>query len=53
MIRKQQARRQSKESLAKSVRKHFNSLGIQENDVIVDFIYKVRREKRARTGEAK
>ncbi|QPG94953.1 hypothetical protein C2857_007403 [Epichloe festucae Fl1] len=45
MIRKQQARRQSKDGLEKAVRKHFNGLGIQENDVIVDFIYKVRSQK--------
>lgn len=28
-----------------AVRKHFNGMGIQENDVIVDFIYKIRSEK--------
>lgn len=50
MIRKQKARRQSKDDLAKSVRKHFNGLGIQENDVIVDLIFKVRSEKTARAG---
>lgn len=27
------------------MRKHFNGLGIQENDVIVDFIYKVRNHQ--------
>ena len=48
MIRKQQAQRQSKNGLATAVRKHFNNLGIQENDVIVDFIFKVRSEKDAR-----
>ncbi|KAG6006172.1 hypothetical protein E4U21_007282 [Claviceps maximensis] len=50
MIRKLQAQRQSKDGLAKAVRKHFNGLGIQENDVIVDFIYKIRSEKMARGG---
>ncbi|KHN94189.1 uncharacterized protein MAM_07926 [Metarhizium album ARSEF 1941] len=50
MIRKHQTRRQSKESLAKVVRKHFNGLGIQENDVVVDFIYKIRNEKMAKAG---
>ncbi|KAK5998642.1 hypothetical protein PT974_01023 [Cladobotryum mycophilum] len=45
MVRKRQVRRQSKEHLALAVRKHFNGLGIQENDVIVDFIYKIRNEK--------
>ncbi|KAK2028049.1 hypothetical protein LX32DRAFT_640300 [Colletotrichum zoysiae] len=42
MARKKENRRQSKEQLTMSVRKHFNGLGIQENDVIVDFIHKVR-----------
>ncbi|KZL87385.1 hypothetical protein CI238_03881 [Colletotrichum incanum] len=42
MARKRENRRQSKEQLAMSVRKHFNGVGIQENDVIVDFIHKVR-----------
>ncbi|KAK9435300.1 uncharacterized protein G6M90_00g022420 [Metarhizium brunneum] len=50
MTRKQQTRRQSKDNLAKAVRKHFNGLGIQENDVVVDFIYKIRNEKMARAG---
>ncbi|OAQ69014.1 sin3 binding region of histone deacetylase complex subunit SAP30 domain-containing protein [Pochonia chlamydosporia 170] len=50
MIRKQQARRESKDTLAKAVRKHFNGLGIQENDVIVDFIYRIRSEKISRAG---
>ncbi|KUJ10293.1 uncharacterized protein LY89DRAFT_256913 [Mollisia scopiformis] len=38
----QQHRRQSKEQLANAVRKHFNSMGIEENKVVVDFLYKVR-----------
>jgi hypothetical protein len=42
MARRAQFRRQSKEELTKAVRRHFNSAGIQENDVIVDFIHKVR-----------
>lgn len=50
MIRKQEARRQSKESLEKTVRKHFNGLGIHENDVIVDFLYKIRSAKLPRVG---
>ncbi|KAK2608956.1 hypothetical protein QQS21_002532 [Conoideocrella luteorostrata] len=50
MQRKQQSRRQSKDGLAKAVRKHFNGIGIQENDVIVDFIYKVRSQKSSRGG---
>ncbi|KAI4859676.1 hypothetical protein F4820DRAFT_143619 [Hypoxylon rubiginosum] len=42
MARRQEYRRQSKEDLTKVVRKHFNALGVQENDVIVDFVHKVR-----------
>lgn len=45
MARRKQARRQTKEQLATTVRKHFNGVGIQENDVIVDFIYKVHSDK--------
>ncbi|PTB70748.1 hypothetical protein BBK36DRAFT_1175374 [Trichoderma citrinoviride] len=56
MVRKQQIKRQSKDQLALAVRKHFNGLGIQENDVIVDFIYKVRNhqspKKQAPTKQA-
>ncbi|KAI1482623.1 hypothetical protein F4774DRAFT_370266 [Daldinia eschscholtzii] len=42
MARRLEYRRQSKESLTKAVRKHFNALGVQETDVIVDFVHKVR-----------
>lgn len=42
MARRREARKQSKEKLALLVRKHFNGVGVQENDVIVDFIHKVR-----------
>ncbi|KAJ6783434.1 hypothetical protein PWT90_01681 [Aphanocladium album] len=45
MVRKRQARRQNKDHLALAVRKHFNGVGIQENDVIVDFICKIRHSK--------
>ncbi len=45
MVRKKKARRQNKDHLALAVRKHFNGVGIQENDVIVDFICKVRHSK--------
>lgn len=44
MIRRREARRQSKDQLALAVRKHFNGMGVQENDVIVDFIYKIRHD---------
>ncbi|KAI1176768.1 hypothetical protein F4777DRAFT_545081 [Nemania sp. FL0916] len=42
MARRAQFRRQTKDDLAKVVRRHFNSVGIQENDVIVDFMHKVK-----------
>ncbi|KAL2753460.1 hypothetical protein ACRALDRAFT_1077491 [Sodiomyces alcalophilus JCM 7366] len=42
MARRREERRQGKDKLALLVRKHFNGVGIQENDVIVDFIHKVR-----------
>jgi histone deacetylase complex subunit SAP30 len=42
MARHRDQRRQSKDQLANAVRKHFNGLGIQENEVVVDFLYKVR-----------
>lgn len=48
MARKKHARRQSKDRLALAVRKHFNGMGVQENDVIVDFIYKLRTENSAK-----
>lgn len=40
MARKKNKRRQGKDDLANAVRKHFNGLGIQENEAIVDFLYK-------------
>lgn len=42
MARKAVYRRQSKEDLAKAARKHFNGQGVQENDVVVAFLHKVR-----------
>ncbi|KAI1162419.1 hypothetical protein F5B18DRAFT_384424 [Nemania serpens] len=45
MARRAQFRRQSKEDLAKAVRSHFNGVGIQENDVIVDFLHKVKHPR--------
>ncbi len=47
MLRRKK-QRQSKEQLTRAVRKHFNGLGIQENDVIVDFIYKIRTDNAAK-----
>jgi histone deacetylase complex subunit SAP30 len=46
MIRRKAAR-QSKERLTMAVRKHFNDFGIQENDVIVDLICKLKTQDTA------
>lgn len=40
--RRKELRRQSKAQLANTTRKHSNNLGVQENDVIVDFLHKTR-----------
>lgn len=42
MAQRKGSRRQSMDQLANAVRKHFNSMGIAENEVVVDFLYKVR-----------
>lgn len=42
MAQRKESRRQSKDQLANACRKHFNSMGIAENEVVVDFLYKVR-----------
>jgi hypothetical protein len=49
MARRKEERRQSKEQLANSVRKHFNSMGIIESEVVVDFLYKVRWQGELKT----
>jgi hypothetical protein len=48
MTRRRDQRRQSKEQLANAVRKHFNGLGIQENEVVVDFLYRVKWQGESR-----
>ncbi len=50
MARRKEERRQSKEQLANSVRKHFNSMGINESEVVVDFLYKVRWQGESSEG---
>jgi histone deacetylase complex subunit SAP30 len=49
MVRRQKKKRQAKEQLALAVRKHFNGLGVQENDVIVDLIYKIQIQNAQRS----
>ncbi|KAK3944897.1 hypothetical protein QBC46DRAFT_147718 [Diplogelasinospora grovesii] len=44
IARRKEFRRQSKDQLTGTVRKHFNGLGVQENDIIVDFLHKVRSQ---------
>ncbi|KAL1852143.1 hypothetical protein VTK73DRAFT_9272 [Phialemonium thermophilum] len=52
MARRKELRRQSKDQLANTIRKHFNGLGVQENDVIVDFLHKVRSQAEAKHRKA-
>ncbi|EPQ65464.1 BgtA-20316 [Blumeria graminis f. sp. tritici] len=47
MASKKCDRRQSKDQLAAAVKKHFKSMGIVENDVIVEFLYKVRHQDKS------
>ncbi|KAI1853307.1 hypothetical protein JX265_000194 [Neoarthrinium moseri] len=42
MARRREYKRQSKEELVQVVRKHFNGLGVQENDVVVNFLHRVK-----------
>jgi len=44
IARRRELRRQTKDQLTNVVRKHFNGLGVQENDIIVDFLHKVRSQ---------
>lgn len=47
MLRKKK-QRQSKEQLARTIRKHFNGQGVNENDVIPETIFKVRNDNAER-----
>jgi histone deacetylase complex subunit SAP30 len=49
MARRIDFRRQSQQQLAGVVRKHFNGLGVQENEIIVDFLHKVRGDGVSKT----
>ena len=44
IARRKEFRRQTSDQLNAAVRKHFNAMGLQENDVIVEFLHKVRKE---------
>ncbi|KAK4448096.1 hypothetical protein QBC34DRAFT_118758 [Podospora aff. communis PSN243] len=44
IARRKELRRQTEDQLNNTVRKHFNGLGVQENDIIVDFLHKVRSQ---------
>lgn len=44
MARPKSSRRVHKDQLALAVRKHFNSLGVSENEVIVDWLYKTKHQ---------
>jgi histone deacetylase complex subunit SAP30 len=45
IARRKDLRRQTVEHLATAVRKHFNGLGVQESDIIIDFLHKVRTQR--------
>ncbi|CAK4031994.1 Hypothetical predicted protein [Lecanosticta acicola] len=47
MARKKEKRRISKEQLALAVRKNFNGAAVNEIDVVVDLVYKVRNQDKA------
>ncbi|KAK4226340.1 hypothetical protein QBC38DRAFT_366749 [Podospora fimiseda] len=42
IARRKDIRRQTKDQLTNAVRKHFNGQGAQENDIIVEFLHKIR-----------
>jgi hypothetical protein len=44
MNRRKTQRRQTKEQVATAVRKHFNSMGVSENDIIADLLFSVRHK---------
>ncbi|POS70177.1 hypothetical protein DHEL01_v211430 [Diaporthe helianthi] len=50
LARKQAFRRQTKSQLATTVRKHFSSQAVQENDAVVDFVHRVRRGRLTKTS---
>ncbi|KAK3697969.1 hypothetical protein LTR37_017193 [Vermiconidia calcicola] len=47
MARKKEKRRISKEQLALAVRKNFNAAAVNEIDVVVELVYKVRNQEKA------
>ena len=46
MARKKENRRISREQLALAVRKNFNAAAVNEIDVVVDLVYKVRNQSK-------
>ena len=50
MARKKEKRRISKEQLALAVRKNFNAAAVNEIDVVVELVYKVRNQGRSRSA---
>ncbi|KAF2763227.1 hypothetical protein EJ05DRAFT_30210 [Pseudovirgaria hyperparasitica] len=46
MARQKSKRRVSKDSLALAVRKNFNALAVNEQEVIVDFLYKTKTKEK-------
>lgn len=52
MARRKDKRRVSKEQLALAVRKNFNGAAVNEIDVVVEMVYKVRNKGRFMNGNA-
>lgn len=48
MARKKDKRRVAKDQLALAVRKNFNGAAVNEIDVVVDMVYKVRNQGECR-----
>ncbi|KAK0742210.1 hypothetical protein B0T21DRAFT_282931 [Apiosordaria backusii] len=45
IARRKELRRQTTDQLSTAVRKHFNGQGAQENDIIVEFLHKIKTRK--------
>lgn len=51
VTRKKEQRRQARGQLTNTVRKHFNSQSIAENDAIVDFLHRVRKGRLSKLSD--
>jgi hypothetical protein len=53
MAREKSKRRVHKDQLALAVRKNFNANGVNETDVLVDLLYKVKNQGKAQISTEK